>query len=94
MRGKEAQMVLDNEAFKSAMEIFHKGFQEAILKVPDERKYDDDLRRAQMMLKMARMFESILVGMVQKGNYAQHQVDLKKLRDEPPARVFFKKIIG
>jgi hypothetical protein len=92
-RAKEAQTILDSEAFKLAIRGFHQEFQEAILRIPDERKYDDDLRRAQMMLKMARKFESMFVGMVQNGRLAEQNV-VKSLRDEPVSRTFFRKVVG
>lgn len=88
-------MVLDNAAFKQAFVYFDAEFLNAVLCIPDEAKYDADLRRAQMMLKMSKKFQGILIGMINKGNDAQRRIDrVKDLRDVPKAKQFLMKVMG
>jgi len=92
LRGREAQAVLDNEAFKLAMSSIKNSVQEQWKSCPVRD------REGQVLLlqlaKLADKFESTLIGMVQNGNFAQRRIDLDKLRDEPPARQFMRRVIG
>ena len=92
LRGKEAQMVLDNEAFKSAF---------ALLKAAiDEKRASVSVRDPQGLViaalweRIHKDFESILVGMVKNGEFSQRRIDMDKLRDEPQARKFMRKVMG
>lgn len=92
LRGKEAAMVLENEAFKAALDSL-KGSVIAQWKDCPIR----DREGAALLLQLSKLtdkFESILVGMVQSGNFAQRKIDLDKVRDEPQARQFMRRIIG
>lgn len=92
LRGKEAQAVLDSEAFKLALESMRAQVREQWLSCPIRD------REGQMLLlqlaKLTDKFEGIFVGMVQTGNFAQRKIELDGLRDEPRARQFFRKVIG
>lgn len=90
MRGKEAQMVLDNEAFKSAF---------ALLKAAiDEKRASVSVRDPQGLViaalweRIHKDFESILTGMVKNGEFSQRRIDMDKLRDEPVSRKFFRSL--
>lgn len=92
MRGKEAQMVLDNAAFASAF---------AMLKAAiDEKRAQVSVRDPQGLViaalweRVHKDFEAILVGMVKNGEFSQRRIDMDKLRDEPKARQFMRKVLG
>jgi hypothetical protein len=92
LRGKEAAMVLDNEAFKAAMEC---------LKASVISQWKDcpirDRDGAALLLQLSKLtdkFEGLLIGMLNKGEFAQRKIDLDKVRDEPQARQFMRKITG
>jgi hypothetical protein len=92
LRGREAQAVLDNEAFKLAMESMKASVQEQWKACPIR-----DREGQVLLLQLAKLtdkFEAMLVGMVQSGNFAQRKIDLDRERDEPKARQFFRKVIG
>lgn len=92
LRGKEAQMVLDSEAFKAAMTGLKASVQEQWKACPIR-----DREGQVLLLQLAKLtdkFEGMLVGMVQNGTYAQRKIDLDKLRDEPQARSFMRKVMG
>ena len=90
LRGKEAQMVLDNEAFKAAMGCLKSSVQEQWKSCPIR-----DREGQVLLLQLAKLtdkFEGLLIGMVQSGHFAQRRIDLDKVRDEPPARQFMRKV--
>ena len=89
-RGKDAALVLDNEAFKLAMGSLKASVLEQWKACPIRD------REGQMLLlqlaKLTDRFEAVLVGMVQNGKLAEHQIDLDALRDESRARRFMRKL--
>ena len=92
LRGKEAQAVLDNEAFKAAMGCLKSSVQEQWKTCPIR-----DREGQVLLLQLAKLtdkFEGLLVGMVQSGHFAQRRIDLDKVRDEPQARQFMRRIIS
>lgn len=90
LRGKEAAMVLENEAFKAAMEQLKGAVVQSWRDCPIRDK------EGQMLLlqlaKLADKFESILVGMVENGKMAQRRIDIDSERDEGQVRQFFRKV--
>ena len=91
-RGADAARVLESEAFKESM---------ASLKTAVIAQWKDcpirDREGALLLLQLAKLtdkFETILVGMVETGKHAQHRIDLDSLRDEAPARQFFRRVTG
>lgn len=91
-RGKEAQMLLDNPAFKAAMQSIKDSVQEQWKSCPIR-----DREGQVLLLQLAKLtdkFESVLIGMVQSGNFAQRKIDLDRERDEPKTRQFMRKMIG
>lgn len=92
MRGKEAQMVLDNEAFKSAFAML----KDAI----DEKRSQVSVRDPQGLViaalweRIHKDYEAILMGLVRNGEFSQRKIDIDKLRDEPKAKQFMRKVLG
>ena len=92
LRGQEAAQVLDNEAFKLAMQSLKTSVLEQWKACPIR-----DSEGQVLLLQLAKLtdkFESILIGMVESGKFAQHQIDIDKLRNEPAARKFVRKVLG
>lgn len=81
--GKEARMVLDNAAFKQAMQ----SLKDSVLAQWKDCPIRD--REGQLLLlqlaKMTDKFESILVGMVERGEFEQRKIDIDRERDESRA---------
>ena len=91
-RGIDANQVLNNEAFKDAFTVLRSAVVEEWKKCPVR-----DQEGALLLLQLARLtdkFESILVGMVESGKMAQHQIDLRELRNESKARNFMRRVVG
>lgn len=92
LRGKEAQAVLDNEAFKLAFSML----KDAI----DEKRSQISVRDPQGLViaalweRIHKDYEAILVGMVQNGSFAQRKIDMDKLRDDSQAKRFVRKVFG
>lgn len=91
-RGKEAAQVLDNPAFRQAMDALKSS---VIAQWKDCPVRD---REGQMLLlqlaKVADKFESMLVGMVESGKFAQHKIELDKLRNENPLRRALRRVVN
>ena len=91
-RGNEAQMVLDNAAFVSAFAML----KEAI----DEKRSQVSVRDPQGLViaalweRIHKDYEAILIGLVKNGEFSQRRIDIDKLRDEPKARQFMRKVLG
>ena len=84
--------MLDNAAFKQAFTLLKSAI--------DEKRAQVSVRDPQGLViaalweRIHKDFESILVGMVSKGEFAQRRIDIDKLRDEPKARQFMRKVAG
>lgn len=91
-RGIDANQVLNNEAFKDAFTVLRSAVVEEWKKCP-VRDQDGALLLLQLA-KLTDKFESILVGMVESGKMAQHQIDLRELRNESKARNFMRRVVG
>lgn len=91
-RGNEAQMVLDNAAFVSAFAMLG----DAI----DEKRGQVSVRDPQGLViaalweRIHKDYEAILIGLVKNGEFSQRRIDIDKLRDEPKARQFMRKVLG
>lgn len=92
LRGQEAAQVLDNEAFKLAMDSLKQSGIEAMLNCPI-RDNEGRLLLAQYV-KVVDKFRSDLISMVESGKFAQRQIELDKLRNEPKARQFVRRVLG
>lgn len=91
-RGHEAQMVLDSAVFVSAFAML----KDAI----DEKRSQVSVRDPQGLViaalweRIHKDYEAILIGLVKNGEFSQRRVDIDKLRDEPKARQFMRKVLG
>lgn len=92
LRGQEAAQVLDNEAFKLAMQSLKSSVLDQWKACPIR-----DQEGQTLLLQLAKLtdkFESLLIGMIESGKFAQRQIELDKLRNEPKARQFVRKVLG
>jgi hypothetical protein len=92
LRGQEAAQLLDNEAFKLAMQSLKTSVLEQWKACPIR-----DQEGQTLLLQLAKLtdkFESLLIGMIESGKFAQRQIELDKLRNEPKARQFVRKVLG
>ncbi len=92
LRGKEAAMVLDNEAFKLAMASLKASVIEQWKGCPIR-----DREGAALLLQLSKLtdkFEGLLVGMLRNGEFAQRKIDLDKMRDESKPRQLLRKVAG
>ena len=92
LRGREAAMVLENEAFKAAMQSLRTAVTEQWKQCPVR-----DREGALLLLQLAKLtdkFEGILVGMVDNAKMAQHKIDLNEMRDESRTRRVLRKVTG
>jgi hypothetical protein len=92
LRGQEAAQVLDNEAFKLAMDSLRQSGIDAMLACPI-RDNEGRLLLAQYV-KVVDKFRSDLYSMIESGKFASRQIELDKLRNEPKARQFVRKVLG
>lgn len=89
--GKEAEAVLDSEAFKLAMSALKDGVIEQWKQCPIRDKEGQSLLL--QLAKLTDRFEGLFIGMVESGKFAQNKLDMDSLRDEAPARQFFRRVI-
>ena len=92
LRGREAAQVLENEAFKAAMQSLKTAVTEQWKQCPVR-----DREGALLLLQLAKLtdkFEGILVGMIDNAKMAQHKIDLDEMRDESKTRRTLRKITG
>lgn len=91
LQGREALAVLDNGAFKEAMQSLKTAVLEQWKQCPVR-----DREGQVLLLQLAKLtdkFEGILIGMIENGKMAKHKVDLDELRDESNARRMLRKIV-
>lgn len=90
--GADSQIVLDNPAYKLAMETL----ESAVIQQWKECPVRD--REGQMLLlqlaKLVDKFDGILRGLVETGKMSQHKIDLDKLRDESKGKQFLRRVVG
>lgn len=91
-RGKEAAQVLDNPAFRRAIDSL-KASVIAEWKACPVRDREGQLLLLQLA-KLADKFEATLVGMVESGKFAQHKIDIDKLRNESAGRRLMRKVVN
>lgn len=91
-RGVDARMVLDNDAYKAAMESLRAQVIQQWKDCPVRDK-EGQLLLLQLA-KLADKFESILNGLVESGKFADHKINLDKERDESGARRAVRRVFG
>ena len=92
LRGKEAAMVLENEAFKAAMEQLRNQVIEAWKAAPVR-----DVEGQKLLLQLVKLcdkYEGILSGMIENGKMAQHKLDLDDIRDESKTRRMLRRVVN
>ena len=92
LRGREAQAVLDSEAFKAAMQQMRDSVTEQWKACPIR-----DTQGQVLLFQLAKLtdkFESLLIGMVKSGEFAQRKIDIDRERDEPKVRQIARKVAG
>lgn len=89
--GEEARMVLDNEAYKQAMQALRDQVV-AQWKACPIRDKEGQLLLLQLA-KLTDKFESILSGMVEAGKFAHHQIKLDEERSESTARRIMRRVL-
>lgn len=90
LRGKEASMILESEAFRIAMSTMKNSVLEQWKACPIR-----DREGQVLLLQLAKLtdkFEAILVGLVDNGKFAERKIELDSLRDESPTRRFIRKV--
>lgn len=90
LRGKEASMILESEAFRIAMSTMKNSVLEQWKACP-VRDREGQLLLLQLA-KLTDKFEAILVGLVDTGKFAERKIELDSLRDESPTRRFIRKV--
>jgi hypothetical protein len=83
-RGFESSQVLDNPAFKNAMDNLKSEIIAEWKRCPIRDKEGQMLLL--QMVKLADKFEGMLIGMVESGKLAQHKIDIDSARDESTIR--------
>ena len=91
-RGKDAAQVLDNPAFQQAMEARKSGVIQQWKDCPIRDKEGQILLL--QLAKLTDKFESILVGMVESGKFAQYKIELDKERNESAGRRLLRRVVN
>ena len=89
-RGIEARRVLDSAVFKEAMVTLDAQIVQQWKSCPVT-----DKEGALLLLQLAKLknkFEAVLVGMVETGKLATHEINLNAERNESKARQFFRRV--
>lgn len=91
-QGIDARLVLENPAYKAAMES---------LRAQVVQQWKDcpvrDKEGQLLLLQLAKLtdkFEGILNGLVESGKFADHKINLDKERDESGARRGLRRVFG
>lgn len=90
-RGLDASQVLASAAYREAMDAL-KASIVAKWKECSLRDPEGQVLTLQMM-KLADTFDGILAGYVEAGKFAQHKLDLDKLRNESAARKIMRRVL-
>lgn len=90
-RGLEASQVLDNPAYRAAMDALRAEVVEAWKKCPVRDKEGQVLLL--QLAKLTDKFESVLAGMVEGGKFAQRQLELDELRNESAGRKLMRRVL-
>lgn len=90
-RGIEAQRVLDSEVFKDAMNMLDAQIVQQWKACPVT-----DKEGAMLLLQLAKIknkFESVLVGLIETGKLATHEINLNAERNESKARKLMRRVL-
>lgn len=90
-RGFEAAQVLDNPAYKAAMDALRTEVIEAWKKCPVRDKEGQVLLL--QLAKLTDKFEGVLTGMIEGGKFAARQLELDDLRNESAGRKLMRRVL-
>lgn len=90
-RGLEASQVLDNPAYRAAMDALRAEVIDAWKKCPVRDKEGQVLLL--QLAKLTDKFEGVLSGMVEGGKFAQRQLELDDLRNESAGRKLMRRVL-
>jgi hypothetical protein len=90
-KGFEAAQVLDNPAYRAAMDALRAEVIEAWKKCPVRDKEGQVLLL--QLAKLTDKFESVLTGMVEGGKFAARQLELDELRNESAGRKLMRRVL-
>lgn len=90
--GVDASIVLDNEAFKQAMESLKSQVSAQLLDCPIRDR--EGMVLLLQLSKLTAKFEGILTGMVANGRFTQAKIDLDKERNETRSQKWLRKVNG
>lgn len=90
-RGLEASQVLDNPAYRAAMDALRAEVIEAWKKCPVRDKEGQVLLL--QLAKLTDKFEGVLSGMVEGGKFASRQLELDDLRNESAGRKLMRRVL-
>lgn len=88
-RGIEAKRILDSDVFAEAMKTL-----DAQIVAQWKATPVTDKEGAMLLLQLAKIkskFESVLVGLIETGKLAAHEISLNSERNESPVRQFFRR---
>lgn len=88
-RGFEASQVLDNPAFKEAIDTLKMDIVTEWKRCPVRDKEGQMLLL--QLIKLADKFEGMLIGRIESGKLAQHKIDIDSARDESIIRKWARK---
>lgn len=89
--GLEASRVLDNPAYKTAMDALRAEVVEAWKKCPVRDKEGQVILL--QLAKLTDKFEGVLSGMMEGGKFAARQMELDNLRNESAARKMMRRVM-
>ena len=90
-KGLEASQVLDNPAYRAAMDALRAEVVEAWKKCPVRDKEGQVLLL--QLAKLTDKFEGVLSGMVEGGKFAQRQLELDDMRNESAGRKLMRRVL-
>lgn len=90
-KGFEASQVLDNPAYRAAMDALRAEVVDAWKKCPVRDKEGQVLLL--QLAKLTDKFEGVLSGMVEGGKFAQRQLELDEVRNESAARKLMRRVL-
>ena len=89
-RGIAAQRIIDSPVFKEALTML-----DAQIVAQWRATAVTDKEGAMLLLQLAKLknkFESIFVGLIETGKFAEHQINLNSERNEGKARQFMRRL--
>lgn len=92
LRGKEADMLLENPLLKEIWEGMEKEATEALVACSMLPNAKEDRDALIWHLKMVRKQKGAFMGMIEQGKFLQHKIDMQKAQGESVARTFFRKV--